>query len=172
VRKHLELFHLLCKIGAAMDGWEVLGDAVKIGLGASIGLLGAKWQYKREWEKEQKVRRINALESVTADFERVMGEIVEMSVEIELSRLHLQTLPDASEAGKLIRQKLAGVESRLALMGMKEAARAIPHYREKFNEVVKAMLPEASEAELNKTMTDLFASRSDVYDTFVASTRG
>jgi hypothetical protein len=53
-----------------MTGWEVLDDTAKIGLGAAIGLLGAKLAHAREWKKEKSNRRIATLEKITEDFEK------------------------------------------------------------------------------------------------------
>src|SRR5439155_9026286 len=53
-----------------MTGLEILDDAVKIGLGAVIGLVGAKLSHVREWQTERSNRRIATLEKITEDFEK------------------------------------------------------------------------------------------------------
>jgi hypothetical protein len=53
-----------------MTGLEILDDAVKIGLGAAIGLVGAKLSHAREWQTERSNRRIATLEKITEDFEK------------------------------------------------------------------------------------------------------
>ena len=56
-----------------MTAWEVLDDAVKIGIGAIIGLVGARFAHTREWRTQRKARRIDTLESIAKDFEIVLN---------------------------------------------------------------------------------------------------
>ncbi len=54
-----------------MTGLEILDDAVKIGLGAAIGLVGAKLSHAREWQTERSSRRIATLEKTAFDLAAV-----------------------------------------------------------------------------------------------------
>jgi hypothetical protein len=114
-----------------MTGWEVLDDAAKIGLGAAIGLLGAKLAYAREWKKEKSNRRIATLEKITEDFEKAHQAIIDLSVEMKTSAIRGQPwLPSSGEVGKLVRGQISSVEARLALIGLKTCSESVQRYYE------------------------------------------
>jgi hypothetical protein len=144
-----------------MTGWEILDDAVKIGLGAAIGLFGAKLAYAREWQKEISNRRIATLEKITEDFEKAHQAIVDFSVQIKTCEVRGQRGPDSTELGKLVRGQISSVDARLALLGLKACSEGMRQYYEQIQNTF-GKLPQPGE-ERDNALRALNKARHDFY---------
>jgi hypothetical protein len=130
---------------AMLTKLDVIDSAVKIGLGAFIGIFGsfiaAKQKHSLELRKEALRRRQDALERIVEDFEAVQKVFVDLNssygVYIEFYRTNETVATLQGEAvHKLITtdtlpalQKLHNIEGRLRLFGLKECAHWVGEYR-------------------------------------------
>jgi hypothetical protein len=145
-----------------MTGWEVLGDAVKIGLGAAIGLLGAKLAHAREWKKEKSNRRIATLEKITEDFEKAHQAIIDHSVEIKTQEIRGQPhLPESGEVGKLVRGQINSVDARLALLGLKTCSESVQRYYKQLRSTFDTIRVPGEERD--NELRNLHQARNDFY---------
>jgi hypothetical protein len=145
-----------------MSGWQVvLDDAVKIGLGAMIGLLGARLAHAREWKKEKSNLRIATLEKITEDFERAHQAVIDRSVEVKLAEIRGRPVPNSEEVGKLVRGQINSVDARLALLGLKACSESMQRYYSQLRTTF-GKLPEPGE-ERDNELKALHKARNDFY---------
>jgi hypothetical protein len=145
--------------------WEVLDDAVKIGLGAAIGLLAARFAHVRDWRKQRKIRRIDTLEAIAKDFEIAHQTLIDLSVDVRTAQVKLQKPPSPKEAGRTVRSQLSSVESRLQILGYAECVGSLKNYSHATSDFTKAMIAEGSGAEDQFTTSkgELYKARAEFY---------
>jgi hypothetical protein len=107
---------------------DVIDDAIKIGLGALIGLWGARLHYGRERRKEKSDRQIVAIQKIGEDFMAAHTAAIDLSVEVRTAIVQLRRHPSSADAGKLIRAQILSTESRLAVLGLEQCQQALWNY--------------------------------------------
>jgi len=130
-----------------VTGWEVFDDAVKIGLGAAIGLLGARFAHAREWRKQRKIRRIGMLESIAKDFEIAHQTLIDLSLDVKTSQAKLQKPPSPEEAGRIVRSQFNAVESKLQILDYAGCVDRLKNYAHAASDFTEVMIVEGSGAE-------------------------
>jgi hypothetical protein len=148
-----------------VTAWEVVDDAVKIGIGAVIGLVGARFAHAREWHTQRKARRIDTLENIAKDFENAHNAVNDLSVEVRTRRIRGQKLPSPREAGTVVRSQINSVESRLQLLGYEECVSRVRKYWNAAGKFTAAMVEEGSGAEeiFTESKRELWKARDEFY---------
>jgi predicted metal-dependent hydrolase len=148
-----------------VTAWEVIDDAVKIGIGAIIGLVGARFAHTREWRTQRKARRIETLENIAKDFEDAHRALDDLSVEVRTRQIKLQKLPSPKEAAMVVRSRINSVESRLQLLGYKECVSRVRKYWNAASNFTAAMVEEGSGAEekFAESKRTLWTAREEFY---------
>jgi hypothetical protein len=122
-----------------MTTLDVIDDAIKIGLGALIGLWGARLHYGREHRKEKSDRQIVAIQKIGEDFMAAHTAAIDLSVEVRTAILQLRPHPIPAEAGKLIRGQILSSEARLAVLGLTQCQQALWNYYERLRSLFAKM---------------------------------
>jgi hypothetical protein len=150
-----------------MHAWDVVGDIVKIGLGAAIGLIGAKFADARQWNKQRKARRIDTLESIAKDFEAAHQAVLKFAGEVQSRRSILQHPPSFDETETVLRTSINSVESRLQLLGYSTCVERLMNYSSAVNDFVQATNAEGSDTleRLTECRRKLWDNRDSFYAT-------
>lgn len=166
---------------------DVIDSAVKIGLGAVIGVIAAKQQHSLELRKDALRRRQDALERIVEDFEAVQRVFVDLyssfGVHVQFSgkdeavaaiqgqRVHeimtTQTIPAL--------QNLHAIEGRLRLFDLTDCASAVNEYRGRvttFQAAVTLEGPLPSEETIDKKAREFGATRQRFYELLAKAHKG
>ena len=108
---------------------DLLDDALKLGLGAALGLIGAKLAADREWRKDKNSRRINSLETIAKDLGLGYQAVLDFSVEVKRCLNESEKPPTRHKTEMLYRSLMIGVDSKLNLLGYKDAIRCVHDYQ-------------------------------------------
>jgi hypothetical protein len=125
---------------------EVADDAIKIGLGAAIALIGSLMTSDRDWVRDTKKRRLDSLEAVAADFEIAFQSWLSMSRAYESNKRAGRPSSGLSELNQTTRNQITSVESRLRLFGYADCVAALNDFRIKLMTAMGVLIAEGPEA--------------------------
>jgi hypothetical protein len=109
-------------------GLDVLADAVKIGLGATVALIGTTLARRDEWKKDRLRNRLQAIERVGEEFDAGFHKFADYMTDALAKKaldIRVDTPLELLEEG---RRGLFRAEALLMIMGAKEACAAIHAY--------------------------------------------
>lgn len=105
----------------------IIDTAVKIGLGALIGVLGSVWTLRisnsHDFKKESFKRKQDSIEKIAEDFEQAHHVVQEINTQVEAA-----SLEDLKNLGDSIK-KVQILEAKLILLGLERATALLKEYR-------------------------------------------
>jgi hypothetical protein len=170
---------------------DVIDSAVKIGLGAFIGIIGSlmagRQRHSQELRKESLRRRQDALERLVEDFEFVQMACTDLHGDYAVyvrffgkneavATIQREKVDKILTTGfSSVVQRLHGIEGRLRLFELNACSEAVREYRSRVANLLKAVAlaePFPSESTLNELLKAIGDTRVEVYTLLAAAYRG
>ncbi len=164
-----------------MNGWDVLSDAIKIGLGGVIAYFTATQTIKSDARKAHAQRKHDSLEKMAAEladvhahFTKLAGTGLGLGVMVadkrgldEHSEKVLGNLKKYFEDCAIYITKMQSIRGRLLLLNMRSTADALRDYAGSLNEIqqtVSEIRPEhASIIKATEVLTEQFRKNEALY---------